>query len=247
MQVVCPNASCGAVYTVSPQHVGKSFPCRSCGTTVTVTGQPAPMPAAPAASSAPMAEPAPMSAPAYSTPSQGRAMQQQLLNQVKGDLFTYLLGAGVVILCFMLFLAILDQAKVGRKQAKVDEGQMSQDKEDESFRRRTRQAGEGVAGVTAPTADEQKAREKQRVAWQDSKADLQNEVKEASIGARAWRYWYTWGGFVGAVLVTIGSLAYVISGQSTTRRVTGAVILVFLIVTFLGAMIGKGPAITLSP
>ncbi|HEX8912202.1 MAG TPA: hypothetical protein VF796_07565, partial [Humisphaera sp.] len=39
MQVVCPNPGCGAVYTVGPQHVGKQFPCRSCGTTVVVTGE----------------------------------------------------------------------------------------------------------------------------------------------------------------------------------------------------------------
>src|SRR6476646_9622995 len=102
MQVVCPNAGCGAVYTVSPQHVGKSFPCRSCGTTVTVTAAATQAPAAAAAMAAPAPEPAPSMAAGpsafSSASSQGRALQQQLLNQVKADVFTWLLGAGVIIL-----------------------------------------------------------------------------------------------------------------------------------------------------
>lgn len=251
MQVVCPNPGCGAVYTVSQQHIGKSFPCRACGTTVTVNAPP-PGVAAPAAAPAVSANPMPESIPAMaaapsSYPNQGRAMQQQLMSQVKGDLFTWMLGLGILIIGFFLFMAMLDNAKISRKQSKVEEGQLEQDKKDEYFRRRDRQVAEGVSGVTAPTSDERKARDKERATWSDTKADLQHEVTEARIGAGAWRYWYYWGAFVGAMLVTIAALAYVATGQTTTRRVTGAVVLVFMLVTFLGAMIGKGPAITISP
>jgi hypothetical protein len=202
-----------------------------------------------------MATPAPEPAPAMaagpsafsSAATQGRALQQQLLNQVKADLFTWMLGLGVIILGFFLFLSIIDQAKVGRKQAKVDEGQLEQDKKDEYLRRRDAQVAKGVSGVTAPTAEERKARDNDKNAWQETRADLQDEVKEASIAARAWRYWYNWGAFVGAMMVAIASLAYVATGQTTSRRVVGAVILVFLLATFLGALIGKGPAISISP
>jgi ABC-type multidrug transport system fused ATPase/permease subunit len=175
-------------------------------------------------------------------------MQQQLLNQVKGDLFTYMLGLGVIILGFFLFLSILDNAKIARKQAKLDEGKLNESKEEQYITRKQQQANAGKAGAVAPTAEEKKNRDTARETWdQETSKSLQNEIAEARISANAWRYWYTWGAFVGAMLVTIASVAYVATGQTTTRRVTGAVMLVLLLVTFLGAMIGKGPAITLSP
>jgi hypothetical protein len=219
--------------------------------TVSAQASPAPGAAAPAAMPAPepsMAPAMPAGPSAFSSAaSQGRALQQQLLNQMKGDLFTWMLGIGVIIIGLALFLSMIDQAKIGRKQAKVDEGQLEQDKKDEYIRRRDSQVAKGVSGVTAPTAEERKARDTDKNNWQDAKADLQDEVKEASISARAWRYWYNWVAFIGAMMVAISSLAYVATGQTTSRRVVGAVILVFLLATFLGALIGKGPAISISP
>ncbi|HKB34874.1 MAG TPA: hypothetical protein VKD72_00375, partial [Gemmataceae bacterium] len=37
MQNTCPNPTCGAMYNLTPQHVGRSFACKKCGSTLVVS------------------------------------------------------------------------------------------------------------------------------------------------------------------------------------------------------------------
>src|SRR5215467_5117488 len=96
MQNTCPNPTCGAMYNLTPQHIGRSFACKKCGSTLVVT--PAGLelagggPVGTEPFGEPMgAEPAPMRRTSSFGSSAGAAFSQ-FWERLKADVPTWLLG-----------------------------------------------------------------------------------------------------------------------------------------------------------
>jgi hypothetical protein len=236
MQVTCP--ACGSAYTVGPQHIGKSFPCRSCGTTVTVPaptapvpgGAPAAAPVMPPAAAATQAEPADAvqaisnSAAAFAT---GRVLQQKLMTRVRADVASWALGVGVVVVLFFMFMPVLDAAKVARRHARVTVGDAAETRLDRDLNTRAARGG------AAPTAAEMDGRKKARDEWQKRREELEDDAADAVTDLQFNRYWYTWGAMGGSLLVAVSAMNYLAVGQTRTRRVVGGVLICFVVILVL--------------
>src|SRR5438552_7835799 len=128
MQNTCPNPSCGAMYNLAAAHVGRSFACKKCGSTLLVTAAGLELAGAPASVQVEPIGPTPggedpsMRRPPRFSAGAGAAFGE-FWAKVKADLPTWLLGIGIFFVVVCLFFPLLDQAKVLRRQVKVDAGE----------------------------------------------------------------------------------------------------------------------------
>jgi hypothetical protein len=136
MNNTCPNPGCGAVYTISPQHIGARMTCRKCGEALiigaeglqfaTMTGQPE--------SAAGSGERAPAPAPRKAG-WRGRFDLKPYFADLGprmarlADTPTWLFGTGAFLIIACLFFEKIDETKRDRIQAKIDQGAIPQELE----------------------------------------------------------------------------------------------------------------------
>jgi hypothetical protein len=216
-----------------------AVPAAPVAATAGAAGPPAAAAVVEAAASAPAAAPAAPGGPGFGQKLAGR------VRSLRGDVFTWLLGAGVIILAFFVFLPVLDRAKVERRDAKIRDGDLALVRATDNLDLREKMASRSKG--SPPTIEERKALSDEQERWKDEKKSLGHDLEEARLAEKLNGYWYAWGAFGGLMLVTVASVGYAASGLSTTRRVTGAILICLLVITFVGAMMGKGPAISIHP
>jgi predicted Zn finger-like uncharacterized protein len=214
MNNACPE--CGAVYAVASKDVGRRIACKKCRTLLVVTERglerDEPLTAEPAEED----EPASSTEPERETTSYSSGFFARLRNLA--DVPTYLLGVGTFLSILFLFLPLLDQAKVARREAEV-----------------TASEAETARRMREAKAEDEKKRIQE--SGDRRRRELREEADIVRLGTRQAEYWNHYGMMLGVLLVAFGAIGYVTSGQSTTRRVVGAVLLCSILVLTFWAFI----------
>jgi hypothetical protein len=130
MNNTCPNPGCGAVYNISPDHVGRRFICKKCAAPLVVTDYGLQVEGGPVAAEG-VSSPAPMPnmggppMPAYRSGPGGPNPLANVLNYVRGiEVSTWLFGFGAFIVLVYLFFPLIDTASVQRQEAVVVDGEL---------------------------------------------------------------------------------------------------------------------------
>jgi hypothetical protein len=217
------------MYNLTAQHVGRSFACKKCGSTLVVT-----------AAGLELAGGAPPGVEAFAEPmgedpGQYRRRSNfgagagvafsQFWAKLKADLPTWLLGVGIFFVVLCLFFPLLDRAKVDRRQAKIEAGDSKLSREAAETQRKI--AAEADQGKQKDLRD---SLDKARKKWEETeKPKLQEDYDEMRESARSWRYWYDWGMMWGFLFLGYASLGYLSPSQPTIRRVVGSIVLCAMI------------------
>jgi hypothetical protein len=230
MNANCPN--CDAVYTISPQHVGRQVTCRKCSSALVI-----------AADGLHLAD-VPEAAVVDDEEAEGEAAAPQARKRSRGpaglggladflgegiDIPTLLFGAGAFLVILFLFFPLIDQAKVNRRQGALQEGEQRELRRDREFNEK-KAKGDKV---------DEEARKKQREAWEKEKINLQDDIEDAKISTLRAPYWYRWGMMFGFLLLAVAALGYLSPGQPTIRRVTGCIVIVAEVLLIFVVFVGR--------
>jgi hypothetical protein len=230
MNANCPR--CGAVYTVSPQHVGRQVTCRKCSSALIIAQDGLHLADVPEAALVEEDEaeeemPAPQGRKRPSAQAAWGGLASFLGPGV--DIPTILFGAGAFFVILFLFLPLIDQAKVNRRQAAIDENNHRE-------QRRLREFNDKKANKEK--VDEE-LRNKQHEAFEKDKKTLTDDLDDAKVSQLRAPYWYRWGMMVGFWLLAAASLGYLGPNQPTIRRVTGCIVIVAEVVLIFVVFVGK--------
>ena len=228
MNTSCP--SCGTLYSITPQHVGREVSCRKCGSLLVVTSDALQLASASAPSPDDEAEDVDLPMRGRAAPPRPRAAPG--LTDAMGrvaDGPTWCFGAGAFLVILFLFFPLIDQAKVNRRQAAIREGDLRELRRERDFNEKKKK-GEKV---------DEDARKKSREAWEKEKTTLQDDAEEAQIALLRAPYWYRWGMMFGFLLLAAASLGYLSPGQPTIRRVTGCIVIVAEVLLIFIAFVGR--------
>lgn len=221
MNNTCP--SCGAVYNVAAKDVGRRIKCKKCGSALTVTDSGLEVDGGPAAApaSAPAGDdyddlgdaPPPRSRSASRRSSGGgmgglQVDPMQLLKDF-GGLWSLLFGFGAFLVIVFMFMPIIGQAHVKSREADVS----AATRDHNAYKKRLEKDNQ-----TAKLEEAEKNYEKRREELQD-KVDSQRTSNMQS------GYWERYFMMFGFVFLMFGSLGWLMPGQSTVRRILGAVVL----------------------
>ncbi|GIW80969.1 MAG: hypothetical protein KatS3mg105_2776 [Gemmatales bacterium] len=237
----CPK--CKSPYNVSADQAGERFSCQSCGARLLIEANrivlapddPASDP--PAASSADHQNDKPSFFERWQLGGKFRILGlivfppwlrnsrlvAAITESLRQDFATWLFGAGVILVILGIFLPLIDQAKVQRRDAQIRSGDRRQKYLDDQLQLKidlARKQGSNLA-----FSKERKERDDAKDEWQQEKLRLSAERDEAEMSFRIWNYWYLWGMMVGFFLLSIASLCYLQPNQSTPRRIVGSVVL----------------------
>src|SRR4051794_34468639 len=137
MNAACPNPLCGTSYNLTPQHIGRQFVCRKCGSVLSAETDGLHLASQTAA--APHAAPPPAVGPAagYGTPAPPAAAgggfsgrlafdPNSIVRRARAHLFTLLFGAGAFLTIVFLFFPLIDKMKVDRRRANIELGNLRQ-------------------------------------------------------------------------------------------------------------------------
>jgi len=115
MNNTCPGPGCNAQYNLTPQHVGRRFPCHQCGHQLMVEN------------SGLVLDGRPVAAPPVqrALPDQHSSGVLDRMRRVT-DLATWMFVGGTLLALATLFLPLIDQAKVARLEAKIVAGDVRQ-------------------------------------------------------------------------------------------------------------------------
>jgi len=232
MNANCPQ--CGATYTISPQHVGRQVTCRKCSAALLIAEDGlhlADVPEAALLDEDEEEEEEETPAPRARKRPSARAALGGLSNFLgEGvDIPTILFGAGAFFVILFLFLPLIDQAKVNRRQGAIDEN-------DHREQRREREYNDKKAKNEKVDED---LRKKQHDAWEKDKKSLMEDLEDAKVTLMRAPYWYRWGMMFGFLLLAVASLGYLGPNQPTIRRVTGCIVIVAEVVLIFIVFVGK--------
>jgi len=204
MQVTCPNPGCDAVYTVDPEHVGRSSVCKTCGISFVIESDGLRL-----ASDAPGNNPAPDQAGPSTPPGPTRARRFGRSSRLSANAtwaalnepFTWMLIAGTLLVIFFLFQPIIDNFKVSRIRAEI-----------------SRESG-GDLRSRRFDKDEDSSKDSAKL------KGLREDLEDAQLDARAAPYIYTWFVMLGFLLLAVAEIGYLVTGAAKSKRVVGAVLL----------------------
>jgi len=210
MNNACPE--CGAVYAVASKDVGRRIRCKKCRTQLVVTERGLERDEPVTAEPAEEEESAPSTEPGLEEASDASGFFARLRNLA--DVPTYLLSVGTFLSILFLFLPLLDQAKIARREAEVAASEVD-------TARRLREA----------KADDEKKRIQE--IGEKRRRDLREEADLIRLSTRQADYWNHYGMMLGVLLVAFGALGYLTSGPTTARRVVGGVLLCSILALIL--------------
>lgn len=212
----CPSPGCGAVYNLTSAHVGRSFTCKKCNAQLVVTAAGLELSGPPSfspmdAGSDYVADDQP--APSRGGRSRGRGGDPigQVINWLKTEVFTLVMGAGLFLMILFLFMPLIDDAKVERQKSRISTQTNKMLKE--------------------------KDKDKQKKWVEDDRPKMYDEYLDLQDSATRWNYWYNWGMMWGFFLAAAGGLGYLSPQQGITRRVVGAVVVAGQVVVIVIAFV----------
>jgi hypothetical protein len=223
MNNVCPSPGCGAVYQINSHHVGRRLTCKKCAAALVVTDVGLEVEGADGPPAA-LAEPVPAGAARGNFWAALRARMHSF-----ADTPTWLFGSGAFLVIFYLFLPLIDQAKVKRREALVIAGDVREARLDAALKKKEN-----------ASEDEKKRRQQQKESWEREKSSLEEDLEAAEIGQRRATYWYRYGTLLGFVLLAFGSLGYLDPRQPLIRRILGCVVLGAILLSVLNGLSGLG-------
>jgi hypothetical protein len=199
MNNACP--SCGAVYGVQPQHVGRRITCKKCNSSLIVTvdglqlegAAPPPPPGAdPLAASDPFAGGQPSRRRPMGNPFAGLGI----------DVSSIVFGVGVFLTLLFLFLPLIDAASATSRQADIN--------------------AENNAWSRVKQAD----RTAQKAEAHDERVkELTYKLQDATVSRDKSLWWYRWGMMFAFLVLAAGCIGYMAPSQATYRRILGVVVL----------------------
>jgi len=208
MQNICPNPGCGAQYNLSPQHVGRQFACRKCGILLSVDAEGLKLAEGAASSVAPAPLP-PQPAPAPLRSELGAHM----LGAMNLDVFTWVFGAGAMLVIVFAFFPLLDQFHADRLDAKIKIEQNKQNQADN-------------AAIRKNNPSEIDARAKERKRWiEETKPKMEEDRAAQQNEAQLNRWRDGWGMLIGFLLLGVASIAWLNPRQPPIKRVVGAIVI----------------------
>src|SRR5260370_15859198 len=216
MNANCPN--CGAVYTISPQHVGRQVTCRKCSSALVIAADGLHLADVPEAALVDdEADEANEEIPVRQARKRPRTHGDPGgLASILGesvDIPTLLFGAGAFFVILFLFFPLIDQAKVNRRQAAMTEGERRERRRDQEFNEKKNKDDK-----------DEELRKKQREAWEKEKKSLQEDIDDAQTSVLRAPYWYRWGMMFGFLLLAGAWLGYMSPNQPTIRPPTRRII-----------------------
>lgn len=220
MNNTCPQPGCGAVYNVTPQHIGRRMNCKRCGTALMVTvdgiqfadALPA---GGPLAAAAAQEDEALQQTPSQRLRSLGGGFAFPNIFAKLPDLPTWFFGAGAFIVIIFMFFPLIDQAKVTRRQGAITEGENREKRLEREHKEKKE-----------PSAKDEETRSKARENWKKERVTLEESVEAAQVSQQTAGYWYRWGMMFGFLLLAAAALSYLNPEQPTIRRVVGAIVIV---------------------
>jgi hypothetical protein len=230
----CPNPDCDASHNVLDSHIGRRFTCKKCGSLLVVEEDGLRLedaavvePDEPRESSGGGTYRA-RSVRRQNSPADGLSPFNRSLGAVIGPTCTTLLGIGTVFIIVFLFFPLIDQAKIARRTALIEEGDLRLKRQSGDFN----QKGVGQppfdkmkGGAMDDAAIKQERRRLETEKWERDKVPLQQDVDEAKVSFRRSLYWYHWGTLFGFLILAVAALGYLHPSQSTIRRTIGAVVI----------------------
>jgi hypothetical protein len=242
----CP--SCGAVYSVQPQHVGRRLSCKKCGTPLAVDADGIHLATADPPVEAALVEPPSTpglavddrelsparlagSRPSSSPPVWPRVSEGIGRVFTVADVPTLLFGVGVVLLLMFFFLPLIDQARLAGHRAALSTGELRAARREREWK-------------DQKDVDETQ-RQRTRDSWTKEKTRLEEQIEESTISAARALPTYRYGLLAASLILAVASLLYLRPSQPTIRRVVGAVvllaeILLILLVVFVEGSVSRG-------
>ncbi len=237
MQNTCPNPTCGAMYNLTSQHIGRSFACKKCGSTLVVTAAGLELAGGGPVGTEPFVEPmAEESAPWRRTSSFGaEAAFTRFWEHIKADLPTWLFGTSLIIIVLCLFCPFLDKEKIARREAKRDAGTRE-------HARHMQELNNRLNDEKTEDSDKEKIKKDIKAAdkkWKETEQPkLDDEVAEASETAKSWGYWYYWGMMWGFLLLAFACLGSFRAEYPPVRRLIACIVLCALLLLALTKFLG---------
>jgi hypothetical protein len=231
MNSACPQ--CGVVYSVTPKDFGRRIACKRCRTALIVeetglrvdpdfVGQPT---AGGFTAEATVGEEVPPQRAAGTALS----LPPMLTKLGRLDAATWLFGAGAVLAIVFLFFPLIDKAKVSRRNAAIQMGDLDESKKDRALTDKGDKASD----------KEKEARQKERDEWKKDRAVLVDEARETEYAAARAGYFNRYGAMFSFLLLTIGALGFVIQPEPGLRRTLGTIVLsAEMIAAFIAVAIG---------
>jgi hypothetical protein len=257
MTNICPNAGCDALYDVTNDDLGRTFPCRKCGAMLLVeegglrvlsrqaervpTAEALPHEAERAPANPPPHRPTSQSRPAHSR-SENHPMRPLMQpGAVTGVLFNVLYGVGAGLVVLFALLPVTDSTRVASRQAAIEAGQLRFDRKYDldSSSRDPIAFPPGGPDKDKPTSGPS---DSERKVWEKEKKNMQADVDDAKVWSHGALAFYSWGLLFGFLCLSAASVGLLGANQPTTRRVLGIItlsgivlfILVFTTVYFVG-------------
>jgi hypothetical protein len=125
------------------------------------------------------------------------------------DWATYLFTLGAVLVIWFVMMPVIAMANVERRQAILGD----QTLDHAAYLKRLRETDADPRQVSG--AEE---------AWQKRREALQDEVKQAEFARARGGYWDHYGLLAGSLVLLVGSIGWMRSGQPLVRRIVGAAI-----------------------
>ncbi len=212
MNNACPE--CGTIYAVTPKDVGRRIVCKKCGAVLVISegGFEQELAALPAEAK-PVAEPR---RPRF-TPELRRRLAEAI------DLPTLLFGLGAFLVLAMMFMPLIGKAKVERRTGLLQEEQY--DHEIEIKKLREKPGNEDKIKTSEET-------------WVKRREYLDAEIKYAEFSNARSGYTDRYGLLFGFVILMVGSLGLMRSGEGLVKRIFGAAVLGFQMLLVFNHLLG---------
>lgn len=140
------------------------------------------------------------------------------------DLPTGVFAVGVVLVLWFLFMPIIGTAKHKWYTARIEDEQLSHDKE-------VKRLTENGKGEAVPKLQEE---------WRKRKEKLEQDVQWVQINNRQSEYWDRYGMLGGFVLTAVGAVGLLMTHQHTVKKIVGAVVVCAMLVLVFVSFAWKG-------
>jgi predicted Zn finger-like uncharacterized protein len=199
MNNTCPE--CGTVYAVAPKDVGRRIACTKCGAVLAI-GEGGFEKEKEADTSTVVERPLPRK-PRF-TPEFRERLRAML------DWPTAVFGLGAFLVLSMMFMPLVGKAKVERRTGLLQEEQFDHEAE---IRKLREKPGNETKIVEAEEA------------WKKRRESLEAEIKHAEFANSRSGYTDRYGLLLGFILMMVGSLRLMRTGEGLVKRIFGAVVL----------------------
>ncbi len=247
MNNACP--SCGAIYAVFPKDIGRKIKCKKCATALRVddSGLVVDDPGGPLPSTADDSDRDDSGTGKKKVRVSGGGLGLGISLERIGGVPTLLFGLGTFLVLYFFFQSTLMLGSVSRADGGLERVNLELEQKLRKYRYEEVKLEDDLASKALQFDDYQKRiedlkKEKKRLTRDyDPKLDEAKDNKtDASISAKRWAWFDTFGLMSGFILLAFGCIAYVRSDAHLLVRIVGGTILVVMMMAVFAKFSGCG-------